>query len=1044
MNHPLFLVLSTVALAISSSLAEIQPADDAPQPMSPQESASRMRLPEGFRIELVAAEPLIEEPSCIAFDERGRLFVCELHGYNIEGHIDTQELNKTGILDEQVRRIRWELQGGKIAEEAVKQQYGVLKMLSDVDGDGVMDQAQIWADDLPPCYGVLPARGGVLVTCAPHIVFFADGDGDGRPEVRETLYTGFGIRVLERGINNPRWGLDHWIYIGSGGEGGTITGPHLAQPVSLGSTDFRIKADGSAIEPATGRVGTFGMTLNAVGDRFPSTGGSPAMYALPLPYHYLKRNPYVSTPRTNYTASPYNRGFRISRPHPWRVRRGQDPAWVKFYGQRETTSIYFSGGCSTTFYGDTLFPQPYQGNLFYCEPSLNIVHRCLLQRDGAGYRAQRAPGEQESEFLASADQWFRPMNLRVGPEGALYIVDMYREIIEDYSAIPRFLQQQYGLDRGKDHGRLWRLLPKGAKLSGPLPDFSKLTAAELAHAVGASHPWQRRTAQRLLIERNARSASGTLRRAHVRSPHAFPPAIMRSLYSLANLGTLTSADVAHALDHDHYGVRLHALRLAEPWLGTDEALLKRVLAVTGDPDPSVRLQLVMTLGEVDDARVTSALLTLSQNHGGDRWMDAAILSSCNTAHAIDLLLELLRQPKLSQGALGLLKPLATTIGSRRDPVLQSLLSTLVNQPESRQRACLQGLVDGFSHGRDEHSPSSEILKSLTPLLSSSSSLDLRILALKLAVRLQMVDNEPVRALFAAAAADAVDEAMPFETRQAALQILANAPFTQLAPVATSLLHARQTPALQQAAIQSLGSSDDDQVAATFLRRWEGLTPSTRAVVLTTILARENRLPALLEAMERGAVKPSAVTGVQREKLTASRDRKIATRAESLFENPNAEGELQERIDRYRKALPGPRDLRRGKEVFTQSCLVCHQLGSEGTGVGPLLGHLAGQADETILVDILDPSSKVDPQYTLYIVSNVQGESFAGVLSSESPTSIVLRLADGTSAVILRQDIVKMTASAISLMPANLHEVITPEDASNLIGFLRQAYPAPPN
>ena len=114
-------------------------------------------MPEGFQIDLVASEPVVKEPSGIAFDEHGRVFVCELHGYNIEGHIDTQELNKTGELDKTVRRIRWEFKGGKIAEEALKQQFGVVKLLIDTDGDGVMDKAEVWADDLPPCYGIVAA-----------------------------------------------------------------------------------------------------------------------------------------------------------------------------------------------------------------------------------------------------------------------------------------------------------------------------------------------------------------------------------------------------------------------------------------------------------------------------------------------------------------------------------------------------------------------------------------------------------------------------------------------------------------------------------------------------------------------------------------------------------------------------------------------------------------------------------------------------------------------------------------------------------------------
>ena len=239
---------------------EIQRAKDAPQPLSATESARRIKLPDGFRIELVASEPLIQEPSCIAFDEYGRLFVTELHGYNVEGELDVAELNKTGKLDTQVRRLRWEFMGGEVAERAKQLQYGKLKLLVDSDGDGRFDAAEVWADDLPPAYGVIAAHGGVVVVAAPDILFLADRDGDGKADVRRTIFTGFKKREMERGINNPRRGPDNWIYVGAGGHGGTIRRPESIfdekaeelPPIELGHSDFRINLATREIEPVTG------------------------------------------------------------------------------------------------------------------------------------------------------------------------------------------------------------------------------------------------------------------------------------------------------------------------------------------------------------------------------------------------------------------------------------------------------------------------------------------------------------------------------------------------------------------------------------------------------------------------------------------------------------------------------------------------------------------------------------------------------------------------------------------------------------------------
>ena len=203
---------ATAPIAMAANVVE--KATDTPKPLNPQQSAALFKLPENLRIELVASEPLVTEPVCTAFDGKGRLFVSELHGYNYEGYLDVVELNKTGELDTKVRRIPASKEN---IERAKEFQHGVVKLLKDTDGDGVMDQANIWADDLDPCYGIVPVKDGVIAVAAPDIVYLADKDNDGECDFRETLFTGFSVRVLERAINNPRWGKDNWIYIGGGG-----------------------------------------------------------------------------------------------------------------------------------------------------------------------------------------------------------------------------------------------------------------------------------------------------------------------------------------------------------------------------------------------------------------------------------------------------------------------------------------------------------------------------------------------------------------------------------------------------------------------------------------------------------------------------------------------------------------------------------------------------------------------------------------------------------------------------------------------------------
>ena len=436
-------------LVLSSAHGDIPKPDDAPQPLSPAESAKLFQVPAGYQIRLLASEPLIHEPSGICWDDKGRCFVCELHGYNVEGQYDIDELNKTGQLDLEVRRIQ--------ASEAAKQKaeaetYGTLKLLHDTDGDGVMDQAIVWADHLPPCYGIAAANGGLLVACAPHIVFLKDSDGDNKADVNEKLFSGFGTGNLERGINAPTLGPDGWYYFGRGWAGGEITGPHMTKPVTLPATDFRIRADGSAIEPVSGSTKTMGMAFTPSGERFVCTTTHPGLYVTPIPWRYLMRNPDAATPLLDSPASDDTRVYPISRPHPWRTKREQHAEYFAFYRK-----ISLSDAAASGYFTSACGPLVWRGQYFVCEPAQNLIHRADIVRDGTRLRLERVKGEEQSEFLASRDSWFHPMSLARTPDGNMAICDFYREIIEDYSAIPRHLQQQYGVMNGHDRGRIWIL-----------------------------------------------------------------------------------------------------------------------------------------------------------------------------------------------------------------------------------------------------------------------------------------------------------------------------------------------------------------------------------------------------------------------------------------------------------------------------------------------------------------------------------------------------------------------------------------------------------
>ena len=199
----------------------------------------------------------------------------------------------------------------------------------DEDNDGTIDRVSIWADNLPACFGICPARGGIIAVCSPDIIYLADRDNDGKAEIRTKLFSGFKVGIIERRMNSPQWGPDNWIYI-DGGQGGTITGPFLKNPIKIPTTAFRIKPDGSAIEPVSGHTSTYGFTFNKDGDRFVISTGTPGIQVAPLPWRYLTRNPDIAVRSSRRNAANYNTTFPSSKPHPWRTKRAADPGSVSY------------------------------------------------------------------------------------------------------------------------------------------------------------------------------------------------------------------------------------------------------------------------------------------------------------------------------------------------------------------------------------------------------------------------------------------------------------------------------------------------------------------------------------------------------------------------------------------------------------------------------------------------------------------------------------------------------------------------------------------
>ncbi len=630
-----------------------------------------------------------------------------------------------------------------------------------------------------------------------------------------------------------------------------------------------------------------------------------------------------------------------------------------------------------------------------------MVHRAHIQRNGARLTLHRDPSELQSEFLTSSDSWFHAIALSQAPDGSVFIVDFYREIIEDYSAIPRYLQQQYGLMAGEDRGRIWRLTHDDIKPTPPA-DMSRLSAVELASEIASPRAWRRHTARRLLIEREHKDAAPYI--AQLIESGSTPTALINALHTLDGLRALQPEHVTAALGHPDPLVRRQALRFSESWL-QDAAVFDKVLALVSDYEALVRLQVALSLGESPNPMVVPALAKLSRQHGHEDWMTIAVLSSVSQRGG-GLLAEFLDSPAELDQADQLIEPLCNAIASRREPaeLSQAIERIALVEDQSFQARCLRGLRAGFNNPSNV-ALSDSAMQAIKSLAKSSAEA-IRKEALPL-ISLLALETEAERQSRIDLAISQIDD----------IGLTADARIM---------------------AVGELADEHEPRVTAALLGALPSSTPRVRDSILTTILSRRDRIPLLLKAIESNELPASWLTAVQRTALLGDKDATIRQRAAALFETHSTEN--PELYARYLKALEGPRDAGRGQQLFREKCGSCHQAHGIGYAVGPDLNAEFQRAEETILKDVLAPSESISAGFGTYILLTHAGQAISGLLGAETPTSLTMRMAQGKQETVLRKDIDELRAVGVSMMPDDLYKTVSPQELADLLSWLRN----PPN
>ncbi|MBA4063618.1 MAG: dehydrogenase [Isosphaera sp.] len=967
---PLLALLVLLGMATHGPGDDAKPAPAPKSPLAPEPERQTFRLAPGLRVDLVAAEPQVESPVACAFDEAGRLWVVEMRDYP-----------------------NGPAPGQKPA--------GRVKVLEDRDGDGRYETARVFADGLLFANGVLPWAGGAIVTAAPHILFLRDSDGDGVADTREVLYEGFAAGNPQLRVSHPALGPDGWVYVANGLRGGEVrrAGKPDAPAVPIGGKDFRFDPVADRAEAVPG-MGQFGNTFDRWGRRFVCDNRNHLRHVV-FPADPGSRNPLLAVPPLLHDTAGAADGPLSSGTKVYPLSRN----WT-------TSNLHagrFTAACGVFIDKGGLLPAPFRDAAFTCEPTGNLVHCEALEADGATFRSR--PWKEGVEFLASPDEWFRPVFATNDPDGGLVVVDMYRAVIEHPEFMPAELKARPDLMLGSDRGRIWRVVPEGHK-PGPRPRLDKAGVKELAGHLAHASGWHRTTAQRLLLTAKDPAAAAAIEAFAAKTTS--PDGRILAAWLLAAKGQVPADLIDRMAGDEHAGVREHAVRLLEATRAAGRPVPAALLKP--DADARVRFQAALSLGAWDDDAVLPALAAIAARDAADKWTRIAVAASAGprAAKLVAALLadaDFTRRPDVHRAQL--VRELCDLVGSGRDParVTDVLAAAGKSATAAFRTAALTGLAEGVARR------------------GTAFPAFLAALPGEAAARL-------AGEMLATATAAAGDPKAAEDDRAAAVRLLAHTPWDSAGPALTGLLEGGDTaPALRLGAVRALAAHPRPEVPELLLKGWRAYTPAVRGEVLEALLRRPEWAAALLDAVEAGKVKPADVDPARARRLMASKDAKLSARAAKLLKD-SLPADRKEVLEKYRPALALAADAARGREVFRKACAACHAVGGVGTRVGPDISDTRTKTPEMLLTDILNPNAAVDGNYIAYTVRTKDEKVLTGLIASESAAGITLARENGQTDAVLRADVAEVRSSGLSLMPDGLEKNMTAQELADLIRFLK--------
>jgi len=603
-------------------------------------------MPPGYRLELVASEPLIQDPILIDWDPAGRLWAIELPGY-------MRDIKASGEYEP----------------------IGRIVVLEDTNGDGTMDRRTVFADGLIQPRAMTVLEQGVLVGEPPNIWLMRDTNGDLVSDSKDLVAAGYGRREtnVEVNANALLWGLDNRIHMAG-------TGADMV--LRYVDRTFQVQRSLSR--------GQWGATQDDAGRIYRNHNES-VLHVDLVPTPYFARNPSLLRTRGSHEALQDPAG-NINDVWPAHQTPGTNRAYQQGILRADATLAAYTAACAPTVYRGDRLPSDLYGNVFVAEPTANVVSRFILGDDGKTLRARKA--YDRAEFLSSTDERFRPVYLSNAPDGTLYVVDIYRGIIQHHTYITEYLRGQIdsrSLEQPIGLGRIYRVVHESTvRDRTTLP--AKVPTTRLAGLLSHPSGWWRDTAQRLLVERGDRSVAPALTSLAETAPDWRTR--LHALWTLDGLNAVTTATVAKALDDSARDVRAAAIRISERWLGEEvHPLQSRVIAMVNDSDWAVAQQAVASMGFFPQGLRERSMASVLAGHSLDPILVDTALSGLRGGEAAVLTMLVLPDVERTPQREAAISVVAATVArSGQESAVVELFQSIADpaRPDWKRAALLLG------------------------------------------------------------------------------------------------------------------------------------------------------------------------------------------------------------------------------------------------------------------------------------------------------------------------------------------------------------------